>query len=69
MMPSDITIAKLAHALVRLLWNSVSDGASCTCSAGDRCPQCEAMQALGYARWISADDAARCLAPYGRRRP
>lgn len=58
---------KLTSALVRLLWVSVADCASCTCCTGDQCALCEAMRALGYARWISADDTARCLAPYGKR--
>ena len=52
------------RALIRLLWRSIDDGASCTCRVGDQCPECEALVALGYARWVSADDAAKCLAAY-----
>lgn len=51
------TETKLRLALVRLLWNSVADDATCTCCLGDTCPQCEAMTALGDGRWRGAEHA------------
>jgi hypothetical protein len=56
----------MKRALVRLLWNSIADGAVCSCEGDDRCPECEAMQALGFARWVSALDTRRCLANEAR---
>ena len=52
---------KIRLALIRLLWNSVSDQATCTCSPGDGCPECEAMAALGLGRWTDAYHAGRAL--------
>ena len=51
----------LRAALVTLLWDSVADDATCTCSPGDVCPQCQATQALGMGRWRGARWAERML--------
>jgi hypothetical protein len=50
---SALVAGDLARALIRLLWDSVADKAECTCCPGDRCPQCQAMAALGLGRWKS----------------
>lgn len=44
---------RLQRALIRLLWDSIADKAECTCYPRDRCPQCDAMRALGLGRWKS----------------
>lgn len=62
--PSD----RLGAALVRLLFNSVADGNHCTCAVGDRCPECEAMLALGFGRWKGAKSAQVKLAKLATRR-
>jgi hypothetical protein len=58
--------ADLRSALVRLLWRSVADNAECTCHGRDRCPECEAMQALGLGRWRGPRDAEVTLATRSR---
>lgn len=60
------TEIKLRLALIRLLWDSVADDATCTCCPGDTCPQCEAMRALGAGRWQSAKKAQRELIAQNR---
>lgn len=63
----------LRRALIRLLWNSVADDADCTCcpatehNSADRCPECEAMAALGLGDWVGADAAAGLLGTMERR--
>lgn len=59
---------RLARALVRLLWYSVTDHADCTCAPRDRCPQCEAMLALGLGRWKGWRDAQVRMAKRSRER-
>ena len=61
-------ISALRRALVRLLWNSVADDAACSCIGKDRCPECEAMAALGLSRWRGAKSAARRLTALTGRR-
>lgn len=48
---SDKDVAKLRSALVRMLWRSIADEADCTCEESDKCPECEATEALGLGRW------------------
>lgn len=62
------TETKLCLALIRLLWDSVADDATCTCCTGDVCPQCEAMQALGAGRWRGAEKAKRKLVALAGKR-
>ena len=45
--PTVADVARLQRALIRLLWDSVADQFGCDCYPNDRCPQCEAMLALG----------------------
>jgi hypothetical protein len=54
----------LRKALIRLLWDSIADDAMCSCEPGDVCPQCEAMQALGYKRWPGPKRAEKWLGRY-----
>lgn len=54
-------IAALRAALIRLLWNSVADDAVCSCETDDICPECQATEALGLGRWMSADWASNSL--------
>lgn len=51
----------LRAALVRLLWRSVADLVECSCEVDDRCPECEAMQALGLGRWTGPAPASALL--------
>jgi hypothetical protein len=49
-------------ALIRLLWNSVADNATCDCYDGDHGPVCQAWQALyGVQHWPGAKKAQRRL--------
>lgn len=57
-MKSALQIRRLRAALVRLLWDSIADEAACSCSPGDLCPQCQAMQALGFPKWPGPKRAA-----------
>lgn len=59
---TDEEIAILRHALVRLLWGSVAEHAQCTCRPDDMCPLCQAMRALGFAKWVDWTDTKKCLA-------
>jgi hypothetical protein len=58
---------RLQRALIRLLWDSVADNAECTCAPKDRCPQCDAMLALGLGRWKGPISAQRKLIEKGAR--
>ena len=52
----------MRSALVRLLWRSIADNAACSCEGDDRCPECEAMLALGLGPWRGPKQAAILLA-------
>jgi hypothetical protein len=56
-----VTPLVLRRALVRLLWDSVADEATCTCDIDDECPQCEAYRALYGKRWPGPETASRTM--------
>jgi hypothetical protein len=63
--PSPRIMGELRRALIRQLWKAVADDATCTCSGAARCPECEAMSALGLGRWISQRHGASQLSRIG----
>lgn len=60
-MTTDEQIKALRRALVRLLWHSVADAAECTCEDDDKCPECDAFNALGLGAWPGAEKAGDML--------
>lgn len=67
--PTVVDIPRLQRALIRLLWDSVADQATCTCFPKDRCPQCEAMTALGLGRWRDYKSAQTRIAKLAGKVP
>lgn len=61
-----MTDLKLRAALIRTLWLAVPDDAECTCSPGDQCYLCAAMEALGLGTWDGASDAEQKLHDAGK---